>query len=122
MKDIGGTPVANLRSVIKGNAQVDYSPTRSPIKANTKHRAVSPEDDGYDRRPHRRDRDDSRERDRDRGRGREPHRSPDRARVQSPDLVRGLESHYEGGRNNARGIKDMHGVDPEKEARMRCDF
>lgn len=108
LKDVGGTPVANLRSVIKGNARVDYSPTKSPIKPNGRARAHSPdyEDDDYDRRPRRRDH------------GRD--RSPDRGLARSPDLVRGLENHYDqGGRNNPRGIKDMHGADPEKEARAR---
>jgi hypothetical protein len=129
LKDVGGTPVANLRSVMKGNAQVDYSPTRSPVKKNNdggsrRRSAHSPdeEDESRDRRPrrrnHSRDRDSSpdnyRDRDRDRDR--------DRGGGSPPDLVRGLENHYEQAQSGVRpprGIRDMHGDGPEKEQKAR---
>lgn len=111
LKDIGGTPVANLRSVMKGSAQVDYSPSRSPIKTKSKHRAMSEEDDRYDIRESRKRREIDRGRDRD--------LSPDHGRARSPELVRGLENHYDAPIRHGRAIKDMHGTGPEKEARMR---
>ena len=116
LKDIGGTPVPNLRNVLKGNAEVDYSPSKSPIRHQGKHhsRDLSPEED--DRRDirHRRDHGHHRSgRSRDRS-------SPERSRVNSPDQIRGLEDHYSAGKHgNSRGIKNMHGDNPEKEQRIR---
>jgi hypothetical protein len=134
LKDVGGTPVANLRSVMKGNAQVDYSPTRSPIKNTpTRRRAAhSPdvEEEDRDRRPRRRNHSQDRDRDRSPDRDRDNRDNRDRrGHSPPPDLVRGLEGHYGGGEQGGQGghrppngIRDMHGNDPAKEQKAKRDL
>jgi hypothetical protein len=122
LKLADGTPVANLRDVMKGNVQPDHSPTRSPVKAARNFRDEIDDDNRYDGRYNNRNggkfnnRDNSYHDDYD---------SRDERRLRSPPTIRGLEDHYDkqGRRRQASDDDDYRAsggsgthvfVDPEK--------
>jgi hypothetical protein len=105
LKLADGTPVANLRDVMKGNVQPDHSPTRSPTKLSLARNFEDDDDSNnidYD------DRRDNERRAFHRGANRRSNRNrgyvdddgdndngiDDRRGVRSPPVVRGLEDHY----------------------------
>ena len=123
LKTLNGQPIANLRAVVRGGVEVDVeSPSKRRNKGfdNTSSRSYERDDDrsyDRDRDSDRRNKRNDRDRDDDRRRGSYDREDDDRG--SAPVTIKGLESHYNDKTPPAKGFRNIHVDDSEREERIR---